>query len=493
MGLLALACLLVMAVGIATVADSHPAAAARRYRAVKTAAIQTWVTSWATGLQAATPTMLAISGVDDQTVRNIVFTSAGGDALRLDLTNVFGAAPLRVGHVTVAQTGPGATVVPGTIHDVTFGGSPSFQIPASGQLLSDPVAMPVQPLTELTVSLYLPGRGGTSSGTISFHSDGQQVNWVSTAGDHAADENGSAFTTQMGSWLYLSQVLVRSPAADGTVVAFGDSITDGYQSMMGANGRWPNDLARRLVSAEGEGEGDGPTLSVADEGISGNRLLDNSAVFGPSALARFRRDALDIPGVRDIILLEGINDLGFNRGLGVSAAEIIAGYQRLIAEAHAAGVRIFGATLLPYQGAGYYTAAGEAKREAVNAWIRTSGAFDGVIDFDRVMRDPVDPLVLNPGYDSGDHLHPDNAGYQAMADAINLGLLLRRYQPTAAARPDASPRAWLGTGRRPWRRSSSAAAAGPAAAGRGTGTAATRVPAGSVPAARPARSPGPAR
>jgi lysophospholipase L1-like esterase len=420
-GLLAIVGLLVIAVGIATVADSHPAAAAGRYRAVKTAAIGTWVTSWAAGLQAATPTMFAISGVDDKTVRNIVFTSAGGDALRLDLTNVFGAAPLQVGHVTVAQTGPGATVVPGTIHDVTFGGSPSFQIPAGGQLLSDPVAMSVQPLAELTVSLYLPGR----SGAISFHSDGQQVNWVSAAGDHATDENGNAFTTQMGSWLYLSQVLVRSSAAEGTVVAFGDSITDGYQSMMGANGRWPNDLARRLDSV------DGPRLSVADEGISGNRVLNDSAFFGPSALARFRRDALDVPGVRDIILLEGINDIGFSAnlphpGLDVSAAEIIAGYKRLIAEAHAAGVRIFGATLLPYQGADYYTAAGEAKREAVNAWIRTSGAFDGVIDFDHVMRDPVDPLALNPGYDSGDHLHPDNAGYQAMADAINLPLLLRR-------------------------------------------------------------------
>ena len=238
-------------------------------------------------------------------------------------------------------------------------------------------------------------------------------------------------STQTPSWYYLSGLVVRSPGAAGTVVAFGDSITDGVQSTVGANVRWPNDLARRLDAQRG------PGLSVADEGIGGNRVLIGSRCCGASAEARFARDALDQPGVRDIIVLEGINDIGFgagppNAGPDVSAARIIAGYEQLIAQAHARGLRIFGATLLPFQGAGYYTAAGEATREAVNTWIRTSGAFDGVIDFDAVMRDPADPLRLNPAYDSGDHLHPDDAGYQAMADAINLEMLLPQPRRASA-------------------------------------------------------------
>jgi lysophospholipase L1-like esterase len=414
--------LLVTAVGIAAFADHHPAAAARR-GSVR----ETWVTSWSASPQVAWPDTLAADGFDDQTVRNIVFTSVGGDEVRLELTNRYGTRPLQVGRVTVAAAGPGASVVPGTIHEVTFGGSASFQIPVGGRLLSDPVAMAVQPLQDLAVSVYLPG----PTGTATFHWDGQQANWVSTAGDHTTDEAGDAFTTAVGSWFYLSGLIVRSPRAVGTVVVFGDSITDGYQSAMGGNDRWPNDLARRLDTVAG------PSLSVADEGISGNRVLAGSVFFGASAEARFEADALDVPGVRDIILLEGINDIGFSAtpphpGLDVSAAQIIAGYQRLIRQAHARGVKIFGATLLPYQGSGYYTAAGEAKREAVNAWIRTSGAFDGVIDFDTVMRDPADPLRLNPGYDSGDHLHPDDAGYRAMADAVDL-------QPLLATRTSTQP------------------------------------------------------
>jgi lysophospholipase L1-like esterase len=209
------------------------------------------------------------------------------------------------------------------------------------------------------------------------------------------------------------------------VVAFGDSITDGVNSSVGGNDRWPDALARRLGALAG------PTLSVADEGIGGNRLLTATRCCGASGQARFARDALDQPGVRDVIVLEGINDIGSSTGplhsdAGLTAAQVIAGYRDLIAQAHPRGVRVFGATLLPYQGAGYYSPAGEAIREVVNAWIRTSDAFAGVIDFDAAMRDPADPLRLNPAYDSGDHLHPNDAGYQAMADAINLDMLLPR-------------------------------------------------------------------
>ena len=408
LGLFGTIVLLLLAVTLAVFADSRPAAAARHGG-------DAWVTSWGASPQVAAPDRLAAAGFDNQTVRDIIFSSVGGDPIRLELTNVFGASPLRVGHVTVAVAGPGAAVAPGTIHPVTYRGRESFQIPAGAQILSDPVAMQIAPLQDLAVSVYLPGQTGAAT----FHADAQQVNWVSAAGDHAADSDAGAFTIPTLSGYYVSGLVVRSPGADGTVVTIGDSITDGVQSAIGADARWPNDLARRLDALNGL------TLSVADEGIGGNRVLAGAQCCGASAEARFGRDALDQPGVRDVIVLEGINDIGFSLG-GVSAAQIIAGYRQLIAVAHARGVKVFGATLLPFRGAGYYTAAGEATREAVNTWIRTSGAFDGVIDFDAVMCDPAEPLWLNPTYDSGDHLHPNDAGYQAMADAVSLEMLLPR-------------------------------------------------------------------
>ena len=402
--------LLVLAATIAVITASRPAAAARHRPGGAG-----WVTSWSASPQAAAPDTPAAGGLDDQTVRDIIFTSAGGDLVRLQLTNAFGTSPLRVGRVTVAVAGPGAEVVPGTIHPVTFGGSASFRVPAGAQLFSDPVAMRVRPLQDLAVSIYLPGR----SGAATLHAYARQVNWVSGPGDHTADQDGGAFITPIPSWYYLSGLIVRSPGAHGTVVALGDSITDGAGSPADANARWPNDLARRLDALGG------PVLSVADAGIAGNRVLAGAWCCGISAEARFWRDALDQPGVRDIIVLEGINDIGASARAGtvISAARIIAGYRQLIARAHARGVKIFGATLLPFKGAWYYTAAGEATREAVNAWIRASGAFDGVIDFDAAIRDPADPLMMNPAYDSGDHLHPNAAGYQAMADVIDLQML----------------------------------------------------------------------
>jgi lysophospholipase L1-like esterase len=401
---------LLLASAVAVGGASRPAAAARS---------GAWVTSWSASPQKAMPDTRAAAGFHDQTIREIVFTSVGGSPIRLEMTNAFGAASLLIGRVTVAAAALGAAVVPGTIYPVTFGGRPSIRIPAGAQVLSDPVRMQVWSLEDLAVSVYLPERTGPPT----LHAAAQQVNWVSRAGDHAAEPGPGAFVAETASWYYVSGLQVRSSGAVGTVVTFGDSITDGVGSTVGDNARWPNDLARRLDGLAG------PALSVADEGIGGNRVLTSSRFFGVSAEARFARDALDQPGVRDIIVLEGINDIGFSTSPAnpdgvITAARIIAGYERLIAEAHARHVRIFGATLLPFHGAGYYTPAGEATREAVNAWIRTSGAFDGVIDFDQVMRDPADPLRLYPVYDSGDHLHPNDAGYLAMADAVNLEMLL---------------------------------------------------------------------
>jgi lysophospholipase L1-like esterase len=405
--------LLVLAAVIAAAIAPRPAAAARSG--------YDWVTGWSASPQDPMPGTLGMVGFHDQTVRDIIYPSVGGNTIRLELTNAFGRSLLEVGRVTVGVASLGAGVSPGNIHPVSFGGSVSVRIAAGEQVLSDPVDMHVSALQALAVSIYLPGRTGRAT----LHSDAQQVNWVSTTGDHAAEAGAGAFTIATESWYYLSGLDVRSSGAAGTLVTFGDSITDGVQSTVGGNDRWPNDLARRLDTVAG------PTLSVADEGIGGNRVLAGSRCCGASALARFARDALEQPGVRDVIVLEGINDIGLSAGplqsdAGLTPARIIAGYRALIAQAHARGVRIFGATLLPFQGAGYYTPAGEAIREAVNAWIRTSGAFDGVVDFDTVMRDPADPLRLNPAYDSGDHLHPNDAGYQAMADAISLYMLLPR-------------------------------------------------------------------
>jgi len=404
--------LLVVAVSLTIMAASRPAAAR--------SGTDGWITSWSASPQVGEPGTLAARGFGNQTVREVIFASAGGEPIRLELTNLYGTTPLQVGRMTVARANPqdpGTAVALGPIHPVTFGGAASALIPAGAQLRSDPVAMRVQPFEDLVVSVYLPDRTGPPT----FHFDAQQLDWVSTAGDHTADAGAGAFTTSTLSWYYLSGLIVRSADVAGTVVTFGDSITDGVGSTVGADARWPNDLARRLDALGG------PVLSVADEGIGGNRLLGGAGCCGASAEARFTRDALDQAGVRDVIVLEGINDIGI--GITRPAREkvstdlIIAAYQRLIADAHARGLKIFGATILPYQGAGYFTAAGETIREQVNEWIRTSRAFDGVIDFDAVMSYPANPLRLNPIYDCGDHLHPNDAGYQAMADAINLPML----------------------------------------------------------------------
>ena len=408
-----------LAIGAVTLLPTHTAAAA----SPGTAGSSGWVASWAASPMA--PTALisaqAEAGFTDQTVRNIVYTSVGGDAFRVRVSNAFGASPLTVGAVSVGLVLTGAQLAPDTSHAVTFDGKTSTSVPAGAEVLSDPVPMTVPPLTELAISLYLP----TSTGPATYHQDAQQTGYVAS-GDHAADPAATAFTTTTSSWDFVDGLVTHAPRTPGTVVAFGDSITDGYQSQAGANARWPNYLARRLQAAFG-----GRAPAVVDEGISGNRILSPSACFGVSAETRFARDALSQPGVKDVILLEGINDIGQLRTTGplraphavVSAAQIIAGDKQIIREAHAAGLEIIGATLTPFGGSQRWTAAGEITREQVNNWILTSGSFAGVIDFARAVADPGDPEALDPAYDSGDHLHPDGAGYQAMADAISMAML----------------------------------------------------------------------
>jgi lysophospholipase L1-like esterase len=373
--------------------------------------VRQWVTAWAASPQAAHGTTAGASGFRDQTVRDVVFPSAGGDELRLVVTNAYGATALQVGEVTAGLAGAGAAVAPGSIHHVSFSGSAAVRIAPGAQAVSDPVLMQVTALHALAVSVYLPGLAAKPT----FHLLAQQHTWISAAGNHSGTTAAAAFPTVSTSWFFLSGVMVSGSRASGTVVALGDSITDGFHSTVGANARYPDDLARRLNAVPGR------TLSVANEGISGCHLLTGSPDC-PGGLARFGTDVLAQPSVRDIIVEIGINDL--RPSPGASAQQLIAGYEQLIEQAHARGLKIVGATLLPFQGADFYTAAREATREAVNNWIRTSGAFDAVIDFDAVMKDPASPLSLRLAYSSPDHLHPNDAGYRAMAAAISLPMLL---------------------------------------------------------------------
>jgi lysophospholipase L1-like esterase len=357
-------------------------------------------------------------GFDDQTIRMVMHSSIAGSDARITLSNRFSDTPLTVDAADIAVQANGGAAVPGSSRTVTFGNASSVTIPAGTQVISDVIPISVGTGENLLVSLYLP----TTTGVSTWHSDAFDTTYIAS-GDHVGDDSAAGFTTTTTSWYYLAGLDLVSHEARGTVVAFGDSITDGYDSTVGAYQRWPDDLARRLAAEPGP-----QRLSVVDAGIGGNRVLTDVPNLwqGISALKRFSHDALGQPGVKYVILLEGINDIGNNAGPNntpLTAQDLIDGYKALINEAHAAGVAIIGATLMPVEGNGYYSPAAEAIRQTVNSWIRTSGAFDGYIDFDLAMRSPTDPHALNPNYDAGDHIHPNDAGMQAMANAINLDLL----------------------------------------------------------------------
>jgi lysophospholipase L1-like esterase len=314
----------------------------------------------------------------------------------------------------VGVAGAGAAVVPGSVRRVTFGGRAAVRIPAGGQAVSDAVPMRVPALRDLAVSLYLPG-----SGPVTYDQFSAQTNYIAS-GNHAADPADTAFTTTATTWFYLDAVQVRT-RAPGAIVAVGDSITD-VQGQNNANTRWPNYLARLYAAA------DGPAApAVVDEGIAGNRILHDSSCFGVNLFSRLNRDVFSQPGIKTIVLLEGINDLGFSQepdsgcftpNANVTPQQLVAAYQQIIRMAHARGLRIYAGTLMPAEGFEYWNAAAEQKRLAVNDWIRHSHAFDGVIDFANLVAYPGHPNLLDPKYDSGDHLHPNDAGFQAMADAV---------------------------------------------------------------------------
>ena len=376
-----------------------------------------WVATWQASPQGSDPLIANLlappPSYANQTLREIVHISIGGPEIRVRLTNSFSTQSLVLGAVHVADAGDGSTVKPGTDRTVTFGGQGSITVPPGAIAISDPVDLSVQPLSDLAVSIYVP----QDTGSATQHTVGEQTSYV-TGGDATGAASFPPGAATILARPFLSNVEVLGAKQAAAVVAFGDSITDGFNSTVDANARWPDALARVLVRHYGN------RVGVSNAGIGSNRVL-NDAV-GANALARFDRDVLTQAGVRYVTVLEGINDVSVSSTYApaqeVSAGQVIGGYRQLIARAHERGLAIYGCTLTPFKGAAFYTDAGEAKREAINGFIRSSGEFDAVIDFDQLIRDPQNTLAILPALDSGDHLHPNDVGYAVMGTSIDPAL-----------------------------------------------------------------------
>jgi len=355
--------------------------------------------------------------INNQTVRMIVHTSIGGRRVRLRLSNAFGTSALQIGAAHIALRDKDSSIVAGSDRPLTFSGKPSIMIPPAADVISDPIGLDVPKLGDLVISVFIPGEATTPT----IHLTGLHTTYISKqTGDlTGASAIGDAQTVQL--WYWISAVDVDAPPKSGVIVAFGDSITDGATSTPDTNRSWPSQVAERLAANKATAN-----LAIVNEGISGNRLLNDGA--GVSALARFDRDVLSQPGVKWLIVLEGINDIGIGGRPGaeppdaVTAEDIIAAHKQIIERAHTHGIKVIGATLTPYVGAAYATDQGEEMREAVNQWIRTSHAYDAVIDFDAAVQDPANPKQIRPAYNIRDHLHPNDDGYKAMAAAVNLSL-----------------------------------------------------------------------
>jgi lysophospholipase L1-like esterase len=384
-----------------------------------------WVGSWAASQQVPEPqNALAADDLRDATLRQIIHLSIGGAEIRVHVSNAFGTAPLHLTAVHIARprAAAGSVIDPATDRALTFGGAADVIVPAGAEYISDPIAYAVAALSDLSVSLHFDVPPAQQTG----HPGSRVTSYVVHGDQVSAAEMADA--KRVEHWYQVSGVDVAAPALAGAIVTLGDSITDGHAATTNGNDRWPDVLARHLQS--------GPKtamMGVLNEGIGGNRVLLDG--LGPNALARFDRDVLAQPGVRFLIVLEGVNDLGtLTRDREVSSGEhdalvrrILSAYAQMAMRAHAHGIRVIGATILPYTGSDYYhpSAANEADRQAINQWIRSAKDFDAVVDFDRLTRDPEHPERLLPAFDSGDHLHPSPAGYKAMGEAIPLTLFLR--------------------------------------------------------------------
>jgi len=383
-----------------------------------------WVSTWAASpLLRALPAQqqpnaapLPPNSFTNQTLRMIVRTSIGGRRIRLQLSNAYGSSALTVGAAHIALRSKDSAIVEGSDRALAFNGKASTMIPVGALMVSDPVDLYVPPLSDLAISLYFPN----DTGPATMHATGLHTTYISKQGDMTVQPAITEATTSQ-SWYWISSVDVVAPAAAAAIVTFGDSITDGARSTPDANHNWPSVLAQRLLSNKATAN-----LAVLNQGISGNRLLRDGTAS--NALARFDRDVLGQAGVKWVTLLEGINDIGRGAAANaaasdaVSADELIGALRQMIERAHTHGIKVIGCTLTPYAGAGYYSEKGDAIRETVNRWIRTSGAFDAIVDFDSVTRDPNNQKQFRAEFDSGDHLHPNDAGYKAMAESVNLSI-----------------------------------------------------------------------
>jgi lysophospholipase L1-like esterase len=378
-----------------------------------------WIGSWG-----ASDVFPVGSDVNYQTLRQFVRLSAGGKRVRVRFSNATGQYQLVIGAAHLAKPAAGGetgAIDPATDHALTFGGAGAVTVAPGAEVVSDPVDIDLPPLSTLAISTFVP----RWTGPAVIHLDGVATTYISNDADSTAAATLPSPHTST-SRFFVDEVDVEASGQPGTVVTLGDSITDGYRSQVDANHRWPDRLAERLAARSGAAP-----VGVVNAGVSGNRILHDHPedLFGPSALARLDRDVLSTPGLRWVVLMEGINDIGHSTSAGlpeqdVTAEQIIAGMKQIVARVHAHGAKIYGATLTPYEGTvfhGYYQPEGEAKREAVNAWIR-HGDFDAVIDFDAAVRDPDHPTRIRADYDVGDHLHPNDAGYRAMGDAVDLKL-----------------------------------------------------------------------
>ena len=375
-----------------------------------------WVGTWACSPQLGDPgNAPPAPGFADSTLRQIVHVSVGGRQLRIRISNAYGANELTIPGVHIARAKEGSAIFPGSDKPITFHGRLSVTIPAGALIYSDPVDFDLKPLSDLAITIRF---AGVPEG-ITTHPGSRTTSYLQPGDAMAATEMPDAAAVEH--WYYINGVDVRTEVPSSAMVALGDSITDGRNSKTNENGRWTDYLARRLQAARRTAQ-----VAVLNQGIGGNRLLHDG--LGPNALARFDRDVIAQNGVRWLILLEGINDLGTAKNArerGERAAtieDIVGAYEQIILQAHMHNIRVMGGTIMACEGSSYYTPELETARQAINRWIRTNGKLDGVVDFDAVTRDRDHPSRLSEKFDSGDHLHPGDAGYQAMANAVDLAL-----------------------------------------------------------------------
>jgi lysophospholipase L1-like esterase len=372
-----------------------------------------WITTWGAGMQQPAGNTI----YSNQTVRMFVRASVGGRRVRLQLSNQFGTAPLVLGPVHMSFHGQGSAIVPGTDRALTFSGKPTVKIPPGAVMVSDPVNLEVPALGDLAISVYAP----EGTGPAARQSTALRTNYVAAGDVTGAAELSGATTTQ--AWFWISGVEVLGPANSGAIVVLGASSAAGTTSTPNTNRSWPSVLAERLQANAAT-----RNLSVVNRGIAGNRVLADSPNAGLGAMARFDRDVLGTAGVQWLMVFEGTNDVGglSRNPQSMTADDLIGAYKQMIERAHAHGIKVIGCTLNPFQGMAYYSEQSEATRLAVNNWILTSGAFDATVDFDAITRDPANPKQLNPAYNNGDRLHPNDAGYKAMAEAIDLSLFSKK-------------------------------------------------------------------